>query len=87
MSYKDISSGPHDTYAQLSARQRDQLRQHRIQEATDALALIVRVANRQEWPEDELKDVLRMLGISAEPGTDHDWYAGPMIPIPEPGPW
>ena len=85
--FRDISTGPHDTYAQLSAQQREQLRQHRIQEAKDAFKLINRVASRDEWPEDELKDVLGMLGISSEPGTDRDWYAGPMIPIPEPGPW
>jgi hypothetical protein len=87
MSYHDIGSGksPHDTMAMLSAAQREQLRQHRIRESLDAFALINRVADREEWPEQDLIDVLGALGLTGEPDNDHGSYGGLMIPSSVPG--
>lgn len=84
-SFKDISSGPHDTYAQLSAQQREQLRQHRLQESKTAKALIQRVAEKEEWPEEDLENVLGCLGLSGELDNDHGSYAGLALPMSGPG--
>ena len=84
-SFKDISSGPHDTYAQLSAQQREQLRQHRIQESRDALKLITRVAANEDWPEEDLENVLGCLGLTGELDSDPDLNAGLALPMWGPG--
>lgn len=83
MSYHDI--GGHDTMAMLSAQQREQLRQHRIQESLDAFGLINRVAEREQWPQEDLESVLGALGLTGEPDNDHGSYGGLMIPRSEPG--
>lgn len=85
MSYHDISSGPQDTYAMLSAQQREKLRQHRIQESLTAFGLINRVAYKEEWPDEDRENVLGALGLTGEPDSDHGSYGGLMIPISEPG--
>ena len=85
MSYHDISSGPHDTYAMLSAQQREKLRQHRIQESLTAFGLINRVADKEEWPDEDRENVLGALGLTGEPDSDHGSYGGLMIPRSEPG--
>jgi hypothetical protein len=83
--FKDISSGPHDTYAQLSAQQREQLRQHRIQESKDALKLITRVAAKEGWSEEDLENVLGCLGLTGELDSDHGSYAVLTLPMSGPG--
>jgi hypothetical protein len=78
-------SGPQDTYAQLSALQREKLRQHRIQESRDALKLINRVAAKESWPEEDLDNVLGCLGLTGELDSDHGSYAGLALPMSGPG--
>ncbi len=86
MSYHDISSGPQDTYAMLSAQQREKLRLHRIEESRTAFALINRVADKEEWPDEDRENVLGALALTGEPDNDHGSYGGLMIPKSEPGP-
>jgi hypothetical protein len=74
-----------DTYAMLSAQQREKLRQHRIQESRTAFNLINRVADKEEWPNEDRANVLGALGLTGQPDDDHGSYAGPMIPRSEPG--
>jgi hypothetical protein len=78
-------TGPQDTYAMLSAQQREQLRQHRVQESLDAFRLINKVADKDDWPDEDRENVLGALGLTGEPDNDHGSYGGLMIPRSEPG--
>jgi hypothetical protein len=85
-SFHDIAStSTKDTYAMLSAQQREQHRQHRIAESLAAFRLINKVADKEEWPDEDRENVLGALGLTGEPDNDHGSYGGLMIPRSEPG--